>query len=73
MTLPHKDDPSEYSSIVYNCTYYRMAEISTRQDRGTQIADHCDIGKVTIDMLPREILLEVFAFHMGGVDDNYYE
>jgi len=81
MTLPHKDDPSEYSSIVYNRTYYRTAEMSTRQDRGTlhllrhssRIADHCDVGKVTIDMLPGEILLEVFAFRMGGVDDNYYE
>ena len=78
MMLPHIDDPSEYSSMVYNHKYYRAAEISTRQDRGAlyllchvaRIADHCNVGKVTIEMLPEEILLEIFAFYMDGDHDH---
>lgn len=33
--------------------------------------DHCNVGKVTIEMLPEEILLEVFFFYLcGTVYDN---
>ena len=77
--LPHMDDPSEYSSMVHHLTHFGMAERSTTQDRGTvylllhsaRIADHCNVGKVTIDMLPEEILLEAFAVYMCVVENNY--
>ena len=34
-------------------------------------ADHCDVvGNAPIDMLPEEVLLEVFAFYLCGIDDK---
>ena len=65
--------------MVHHLAHFRMAERSTTQDRGTvylllhsaRIADHCNVGKVTIDMLPEEILLEVFAVYMCVVENNY--
>ena len=66
--FPRIDDSSEYASIAY----YRTVEVSTGQDRGTVFllpnfarnADHRNVGKVAIKMLPEEILLETFAFYM---------
>jgi len=77
--LPRVDDPSECSSMVHRRTHCRTAERSTRQDRGTvyllrrsaRTADHCNVGKVTIDMLPEEILLEVFAVYTCIVEESY--
>ena len=75
VVLPHMDDPSKYSSIAY----YRTEEGSTTQDRGTlsllhnfaRIADGCDVDKLTIEMLPEEILLQIFAFYMCGAYNDY--
>ena len=33
-------------------------------------ADHCDVGNVSIDMLPEEVLLEIFADYLCSVDDK---
>jgi len=81
MMLPcisHIDDPSEYSLTVSNGTYYWTAKRSTRQDQGAiyllrnfaRLADHFNIGKIMIKVLPEEILLEVFAFYMCEVYSN---
>ena len=75
--LPHMDDPSESPSMVHHRIHSLAVERSTRQGRGTayllrhpaRTADHCNLGKITIDMLPEEILLEVFAVYMCGVDE----
>ena len=72
--LPQIDGPSEYPSMVDNRTCHRMGGRSTRQDRGTvyplrrsaRTADHCNVGKVTIEILPEEILLEIFGFYVFG-------
>jgi len=77
--LPHIGDPSENSSTVHHLTHCQTAERPTRQDRGTvylfcnsaKTADHCNIGKVAIKMIPEEVLLEVFAFYMRRVSDNF--
>jgi len=72
--LPQIDGPSEYSSMVDNRACHQMGGRSTRQDGGTvyplrssaRTADHCNVGKVTIEMLPEEILLETFGFYVCG-------
>ena len=74
--LPRIDGPSECPSVAYN----RAVEISTRQDRGAtsllhnvrvvRSADHCNVGKVAIKMLPEEVLLEIFSFYMCGVHND---
>jgi len=35
------------------------------------IADYCNVGDVTIEMLPEEILLEVFAFDLVWKNDGW--
>ena len=77
--LPYTDQPSKCSSIAYN----RNAKRSTGQDRGTVsyflnnfvwAADRCNTGKVPIDMLPEETLLEIFGFHLcADYDDKAWE
>ena len=76
--LPRIDGSSEYSSVA--C--YRTAERSTRKYRGTvslppnftRTANNCNVGKVAIDMLPEDVLLEIFTFYMcGAVNDDEWE
>jgi hypothetical protein len=74
------DDPSENPSRVDNRAYNQTGGGSTKQDRGTgsiyllriseKTADRRNEGKVTIETLPEEILLEMFAFYMCKVSRN---
>jgi len=76
--LPRIDDPSEHSSTMSNRAYYRRAERSIRKNRGAvylllnfaKLADYCNAGKAMIEVLPEEILLEVFAFYVYEVYSN---
>jgi len=58
--------------MIHDPAHYWTAERSTGQDRGTlyllrhsaSATDHRNVGKVTIETLPEEILLEIFSFYM---------
>ena len=73
------DGRSENSSMIDNCEYHRMGGRSARQGRGTvyllrssaRATNHCNVGKVTIEILPEESLLEIFSFYVYGSYNNW--
>jgi len=66
------DDPSKISLMAGRSARRSKVEELAGPGQGTSFAHHglpmtpdsCDIGYVSIDMLPDELLLEIFLFHV---------
>ena len=74
---PPFDVPPENRLVEERNIQCKSLEGLTRRSRGTSLVRHsptmahfCDIGKVTIEVLPDEILLEIFDFYIAELVDE---
>jgi hypothetical protein len=72
---PPRGGPSESSLMAVHCWIAKELTQGTSFTTSfvqcpAMTADHYDIGYITIDMFPNEVLLEIFAFYLCGDGDE---
>ncbi len=75
---PRMEGPSESSLMAEHRAHHQAPEESIKRGRGmlfvehtSAIADHCHyVDYATVDILPDEVLLEIFDFCVCGIDDD---